>query len=75
MYKKLLEHPLVFNAWSATYITPVARMITAVIQQDDQANILDLGCGSGRLQRHLSFRDYVGIDMSFQRLFISVDGV
>ena len=64
MYKKLLEHPFIFNLWSATYITPVARMITAVIQQDSQTSILDLGCGSGRLQRHLSFRNYMGIDQN-----------
>ncbi len=64
MYKKVLEHPFIFNLWSATYITPVARMITEVIHQGNHASILDLGCGAGRLQRHLSFSDYVGIDQN-----------
>lgn len=62
MYKKLLERPLFYNAWSAIHFIPRLNAIQEVIKEQTLPSVLDLGCGTGLLKKHFPACNYTGID-------------
>jgi len=62
VYKQFLEGPLLYNAWSLIHFMPRCRAIKEIVAQKMRPRILDLGCGTGLLKKHIADCDYTGID-------------
>ncbi len=61
---RLLELPLVYQAWQAPFASAKLKPFLAVADLSRARRILDIGCGPGTNARVFTGCDYVGIDIN-----------
>lgn len=61
---RLLELPLVYQAWQAPFATAKLKPFLKYVEVQRIRRVLDVGCGPGTNARVFAGRDYVGIDIN-----------
>lgn len=61
---RLLELPLVYQAWQAPFASAKLKPFLAYAGPETTRRVLDIGCGPGTNARVFAGSDYVGIDIN-----------
>lgn len=69
--ERLLEHPAVYAAWQAPFVSQKFAPVERRIGQQQIRRVLDVGCGPGTNASRFAGADYVGVDVNERYLAIA----
>jgi SAM-dependent methyltransferase len=69
--ESLLEHPAVYSAWQAPFVSQKFAPAEWHLQQRQIRRVLDVGCGPGTNALRFAGADYVGIDINERYLAVA----
>jgi SAM-dependent methyltransferase len=71
LIERILEHPAVYAAWQAPFVSQKFAPIERHIRHHQVRRILDVGCGPGTNAPHFAGADYVGVDINERYLAVA----
>ena len=69
--ERLLEHPAVYAAWQAPFVSQKFAPAERHMKQQQIRRVLDVGCGPGTNALRFAGADYVGVDINERYLAIA----
>lgn len=61
---RLLEHPAVYAAWQAPFVSQKFAPVERFLRHEDIRRVLDVGCGPGTNAQRFAGAEYVGVDIN-----------